>query len=124
MFDQERTDLGEPHLVHAGDEVVRTARDLDQLGQRPHAVGGRVLRLEVFVKLGLEPGDPDLEKLVEVRCADRQKPEPVEQRVGWVAGLFEHSLVEIQPAQLAIDKPAWIGDRGVAGVAPAAVVTA
>ena len=111
VFDQEGTDLGEPHLIHAGDEVVRAARDFDQLGQRPQAVGGRVLRLEVFVKLGLEPGDADLEKLVEVRCADRQKPQPVEQRVGRVAGLFEHALVEIQPAQLAIDEPAWVGSR-------------
>ena len=34
VLDQERADLGVPRLVHAGDEVVRAAGDLDQLGQR------------------------------------------------------------------------------------------
>ena len=123
MFDQEGTDLGEPDLVHPGDEVVRAAGDFDQLGQGPQAVGGRVLRLEVFVKLGLEPGDADLEKLVEVRRADRQEPQPLEQRVGRVARLFEHPLVEIEPAQLAIDEPARIGDRRPPEFPPATVVT-
>ena len=94
-----------------GDEVVGAAGDLDQLGQRPHAVGGRVLRLEVFVELRLQPGDADLEELVEVRRADRQEPQPLEQRVRRVARLFEHALVEIEPAQLAIDEPARVEDR-------------
>ena len=105
--------LGQPDLVQPRDEVVGAPGDLDQLRQRPHAVGRRVLGLEVFVELGLQPRDPDLEEFVEVRCADRQKPEPLQQRVGWVARLFQHALVEIEPAQLAIDEQAGV-DSGVA----------
>ena len=111
MLDQEGANLGEPRLIHAGDEVVRAAVDLEQLGQWSQAVGRWVLRLEVFVKLGLETGDADLEKLVEIRRANRQKPEPLQERVGRVARFFEHPLVEIQPTQLAIDEPAWLEDR-------------
>ena len=70
------------------DEIMGAAGDLDELRQGPHAVGRRVLRFEVLVKLGLEPGDADLEEFVEVGCADRQEPEPLQQRVGWVAQLL------------------------------------
>ena len=117
-------DLGVPDLVHPADEVVGAAGDLDELGQRAHAVGRRVLRLEVLVELGLQAGDADLEELVEVRRADRQEPEPLEQRVGGVARLFEHALVEVEPAQLAVDEPARLERRrpratgGVATVPP------
>ena len=111
MLEQLRADLGVPDLVHPADEVVGAAGDLDELRQGPHAVGGRVLRLEVLVELRLQPGDADLEELVEVRCADRQEAEPLEQRVGRVARLFQHALVEIEPAQLAVDEPARL-ERG------------
>ncbi len=81
----------------------------------PMPSGGWILRLEILVELGLEAGDADLEELVEVRRADRQEPKPLEQRIRRVTRLFEHPLVEIQPAQLAVDEPARI--ETAAGVA-------
>ena len=73
MLEELRVDLLEPGLVKPGDEVVGAAGDLDQLRQRAHAVGRRVLRLEVLVELSLQAGDADLEELVEVGRADRQE---------------------------------------------------
>ena len=81
----------------------------------PMPSGGRILRLEVFVKLGLQSGDAHLEELVEVGCADRQEPEPLQQRVRRVARFLEHPLVEIEPAQLAIDEQARVERRGRGG---------
>ncbi len=93
-----------PGLVLPSDEVVRPPRDLDQLRERPHAVGRGILRLQAVVKLRLEPGDADLEELVEVRRRDRQEPEPLQERIRRVARLLEHTLVEVEPAQLAVDE--------------------
>ncbi len=73
------------------------------------AVGRGVLGLEVVVELGLEAGDADLEELVEVRRRDRQEPELLQERVRGVAGLFQDPLVEVEPAQLAVDEEAGVG---------------
>ena len=111
-------------VVLAGDEVVGPPGDLGELGERAHAVGRGVLGLEVVVELGLEAGDADLEELVEVRRRDRQEPEPLQERVRGVAGLFQDPLVEVEPAQLAVDEEAGIGRRsrgrrpGPSSVAP------
>jgi hypothetical protein len=79
------------------------------------------LRLEVVVELRLEAGDADLEELVEVRGADGQEPEPFEQGIRRVACLFEDALVEIEPAQLAVDEVAGFeGVRRGGGVATVA----
>ena len=108
-------DLLEPGLVEPGDEVVGAAGDLEKLGQRAHAVGRKVLGLEVLVELGLQAGHADLEELVQVRGADRHEPEPVEQRVGGVARFLEHPLVEVEPAQLAVDEQAGVERRSGGG---------
>src|SRR5262249_23127678 len=73
--------LSPPGLVLAGHKVMRAAGDLRELREWTEAVGRRVLRLEVVVKLGLKPGDADLEELVEVRGADRQEPQTFEQGI-------------------------------------------
>src|SRR5262245_24105354 len=60
MFLKDRADLALPNLVEACDEVVRAARNFQQLRQWAHAVRRWILRFEVFVKLGLEPGNSNL----------------------------------------------------------------
>ena len=40
VLDELGTDLGKPHLIHPGDEVVGAAGDFDQLGQGPRPSGG------------------------------------------------------------------------------------
>ncbi len=107
--------LGVPDLIHPPDEVVGSSGDLDELGQGPHAVGGRVLRLEVLVDLRLQPGDADLEELVEVRRADRQEAQPLQQGIGGIPRLHQHAIVEVEPAQLAVDEPARFQRRGRGG---------
>ena len=50
----------------------------------------------------------DHEELVEVRAGDRQELHALEQRMGRVARLREHTFVELEPAQLAVDVERWI----------------
>ena len=63
----------------------------------------------------MQTGDRHLEKFVEIRRADRQEPEPVEQRVGGVACFLENSLIEVEPAQLAIEEKACVESRRCGG---------
>jgi hypothetical protein len=73
----------------------------------PHARGEPLRRAGVhtFGDLLLDAADADHEELVEVRVEDRQEPQPLEQRVLRVLGLFEHAGVEREPRQLAIEIP-------------------
>ncbi|MDR6356134.1 hypothetical protein Q3H58_002805 [Pseudomonas psychrotolerans] len=51
----------------------------------------------------LETRHADLEELVQVAGEDQQELEPLEQRIGFVEGLFQHPDVELQLRQLAMD---------------------
>ncbi|MNL55397.1 hypothetical protein D3C87_1788100 [compost metagenome] len=48
-------------------------------------------------------------EFIEIVGRDRHEPQALEQRMGWVASLFEHSHVELQPAHLAIDEAGRTG---------------
>ena len=67
------------------------------------------------VDLLLQAGDADLEELVEVRAADRQEAQALEQRRRRVARLLEHAHIELQERQLAIEKGAR-RSRGRGGI--------
>ena len=56
--------------------------------------------------LGLahEAGDADGEELVEVGGGDADEAEALEQRVAGVLGLLHDAVVEVEPAQLAVDE--------------------
>ena len=80
------------------------------LGPRAHrfelllgvvAVGGDVF--DTFLQLLQRGCHANHEELVEVAPGDAEELHALEQRMGRVAGLFEHTLVEREPAQLAID---------------------
>ena len=51
----------------------------------------------------LEPGDADLEELVEVAGEDGQEAHPLQQRVALVLRLEQDARVELEPRQLAVD---------------------
>ena len=70
--------------------VHRDARELVLGGQ---AVG-RALG-ESGRHLPLEPGDPDLEELVEVAAEDAEELEPLEQRGARVERLVQYAAVEL-----------------------------
>ncbi len=58
-----------------------------------HSLGG----------LPLETRDTDHEKFVKVVCKDGQELHPFKERVPFVLCLFEHMVVETDPAQLTVD---------------------
>ena len=112
---QRRAEFVVPDLVLVGDEFVGPPGDLDELGQRAHAVLGDVLRLQAVVELRLEAGDADLEELIEVRGRDGQEAQSVQQRDRGVAGLLQDAFVESQPAQFPVDVQARVGLWAAAG---------
>ena len=58
----------------------------------------------VALHLLFEPGDADLEELVEIGGCDGKEFDPFQQRRCEVSRLVEHALVEFQPAQLAVEE--------------------
>ena len=100
---QRLDDLLEEQTLLLADEVNDVVADLDELLGRGPAVGcGGV---DAGVDLILEPGDPHLEELVEVRREDRQELRTLEERNRLGPGEGEHPGVEVEPRQLAVDVP-------------------
>ncbi len=60
-------------------------------------------RLDAGHDLGAQTRHPNHVELVEIGGGDGQKAQALEQRVALVLSLLEHSLVEVQPRQLAIE---------------------
>ncbi len=58
-------------------------------------------------RLGLpdQPGHAHAEEFVEVAGADRQEPQPLQQRMALVLRLLHDPVIEVEPGQLAIDEP-------------------
>lgn len=56
----------------------------------------------------LQPGDADLEKLIQVAGKDQQELQPLQQRVGLVQRLLQHADVELQLRQLPMDVQAAV----------------
>ena len=52
----------------------------------------------------LQAGDADLEELIQVRANDAEELHPLQERVLRVERLFEHPIIELQPAQFPIDE--------------------
>ena len=70
-----------------------------------------------------EAGDADHEELVEVRLADREELEPLEERPALVVGLLEDALVEGEPGELAVQEGKRRRGRGRGGPAEAAAAS-
>lgn len=83
-----------------------TLMDRRQLLRRGEAV--RAPPLLGRVQLILQPGDTDLEELVQVAAEDGQELRPLQQwRVG-IGGDVEDALVELEPGQLAVGETCHI----------------
>ena len=73
-----------------------------QHGQRFVGAQAVVTRLAIAVFNALhEAGLADFDVLVEVGAGNRQELDPLQQRVGGVFGLFEHTTVELHPGVVA-----------------------
>ncbi len=98
-------ELGQQLLVEAAavlpHQVADDLRDRVELRLGSHAVG-RALD-DAGGHLPLEPGDPDLEELVEIAAEDAEELEPLEQRRAGVERLVQHPAVELQPGELPVD---------------------
>ena len=96
------------HQVLAPAGVLLLHHSPDPFGDRPKRLARRQAVQaplhHVAFDLLLQPGDADLEKFVEIRAGDAEKFHPLQQRRGGVQRFVEHALVELQPAQLAIDE--------------------
>ncbi len=85
-------------LVHEG---MADLRDAPELIRRAEVVGA-ALRGAVGDLL-LEPGDADLEELVEVRGRDAQEAQAFEERDALVLRLLEHATVELEQGEFPVD---------------------
>ena len=88
----------------SGHEILSADGNRLELGERSHPVWGIILRRAFTEGLLSEARHADHKKLIEVRTEDRQKLEPLHEGIFGVLGLLEHSEIEFQPTQLAVDK--------------------
>ena len=84
----------------------RTDADSSQGLGGGETVGTRVSRSCLL--LLLEASDTHLEEFIEVGADDAKKLQSLEQRIRLVGSLVEHTLVEFQPAELAVDEIIFI----------------
>jgi hypothetical protein len=83
--------------------------DLVQLFRRRQAVSGQ--DPDPFAHLALEAGDAGHEEFVQVVGRDREEAQPLQQGVGRIGGLVEHTAVEGQPGDLAVEEPRGRGHQ-------------
>ena len=106
--DQHDAGIGEkvaqvaPDRLLIGGELRDGLVDQDELFRGRHSV--RAALGNAFADLRLDTGDADHEELVEVIGRDRQEPHPLQQRVAGIDQFLEHTTVEMQPGELAVDE--------------------
>jgi hypothetical protein len=113
---QQRTQRLVPASRQAAHHRQRTAADGHQLLLGVQAVGREVL--DAGAVLLQQRREPDHEELVEVRPADPQELNALEQRVGAVPRLGEHALVELEPGELAVEVQRRVRQVGRVDAAP------
>src|ERR1700694_5323324 len=86
----------------ARDQLAHTPSDGAELLARCHAVWGALGYAQHH--LLLEAADANLEELVEVAAEDGKKLGAFQQRRGRVLGERQDAVVEVEPAELAIDQ--------------------
>ena len=98
-------------LVLLPDERMRlAAHRIEHFGATPR-VRARIVQPEL--DRFLQPGDADLEELVQVRGDDGEEAQPLQQRHRLVRRLRQHAPVEGEDAELAVDE---LGGRGNSAV--------
>src|SRR5439155_8295901 len=111
-----------PERILLGEEFAHCFLNAIENLRRAQTVGTKFARLAF--NLLFNSGNTDLEKLVEVRAEDRKKLDPLDQRLPLILRFFQDPPVELEPAQLAVDKifgiaktlmralyDLWSGDR-------------
>jgi hypothetical protein len=103
-----------PKLIPARRDVLQHAERL-----RPHRVEllQRVIPvrrdvLDSLPKILLRGRNPNHEELVEIGRGNREELDALEQRMRRVVGLVEYALIELEPAELAVDVEGGILEIG------------
>jgi hypothetical protein len=104
---EQRAQLVFPAALHVVEHQARAPANGHELLLGVQAVGGDVF--EAGAVLLEKRRDPHHEELVEVAADDGEELDALEQRVRRVEGLVEHALVELEPAQLAVDEQRGVG---------------
>ncbi len=91
-----------PPLLLLARQRRHRLRDARELLRRREPV--RRFDRDAGAQLALEAGHTNHEELVEVVGRNGEKPDSFEQRVGVVVRFLEHTAVELEPRQLAIDE--------------------
>ena len=102
MLGQRRPEIVPPAFILIPNHAAHPAGDrLEGLGRR-HPIHTPLHHLALH--LLLDPRDTHLEELVEVRAGNGEELHPFQQGNRRIQGLIEDALVELQPAQLAIEE--------------------
>jgi hypothetical protein len=116
--DQHDAGLGErpaqfaPLRLLVLDQERNRLADMDELFGGRHTLGA--LADDAGTHLRAETGNAHHEEFVEVIGRNRQEFEPLQQRLAAVGRFLEHTAVEVQPRQFAIDEA--VGARGKPGI--------
>ena len=102
VFGQGGAQFLPPAFVLAFDQLADAADHSAEGLRGGHAVGGAFHH--VAFHLLLEAGDAHLEELVQVGTENAEELHPFQQGSGGVQRLFQDAMVELQPAQLAVDE--------------------
>ena len=98
-----------PALVLIINERVSKARqNLALLRQRQSIGAGFVVAVLDLLHHG---GHANLEKLVQIVGGDGQELQPLQKRVAFILGFFEHTAVEREPGSISVEIVLWILQR-------------
>jgi hypothetical protein len=87
------------HLIHL---LERASTDGCQFLLRVQPIDRDIVNAgAIFLEDG---GDAHHEELIEVRSGNRQELHPLEQRMIGILGLRQHALIELEPAEFAVDE--------------------
>ena len=103
-------DLAVQQAMLLGHERMDARLDPSQLLHGIETIRTVILRLQTRVQLLLQPRDPHLEELVEIRAEDRGEFEPLEQRIRRIRRFLQHTRVELEPAELTVE--VVVGGKG------------
>ena len=95
-------DQAEPFLLLPAHQLGDPLVDRRQLLGRRQTLGRG--GLDTGAHLAAQAGHAHHEELIEIAGRDRQEPQPLEQGMIDVVGLFQHTLVEREPRDLPVDQ--------------------
>ena len=118
LFPEVQAVFRQPHQHRADAGVLFVDHAVDAAADGRQLLGGRHAREIAAADFGRpaahQSGHPDQEELVQIRADDGQELEPLQQGQFLGQPLLQHAVVELQPAQLAVEEQVG-GFEGIFG---------